>query len=140
MIRAFSDASSPRPATLLVATQAQAELTLCNRTSFRMEAAIGIEKRANVLTCGWYRLDPGQCRQVLGPLDADMVYLHGRTPSVYGAAPLPQNGDADFCIRNGDFEIAYACTGLFVEPAGPFQRGQSHPIRRKEPPGRSRLR
>jgi uncharacterized membrane protein len=88
---------------------AMAELTLCNRTSFRMEAAIGIEKRANVLTRGWYRLDPGQCRQVMdGPLDADMVYLHGRTPSVYGAAPLPQNGDADFCIRNGDFEIANA--------------------------------
>src|SRR5262245_2041424 len=97
------------PAALLVARQAQAELTLCNRTSFRMEAAIGIEKRANVLTRGWYSLDPGQCRQVMdGPLDADMVYLLARTPSVYGAAPLPQNGDADFCIRNGDFGIANA--------------------------------
>jgi len=97
------------PATLLVTTQAQAELNLCNRTSFRMEAAVGIEKRANVMTRGWYRLDPGQCRQVMdGPLDADMVYLHARTPSVYGAAPLPQNGDADFCIRTGDFEIANA--------------------------------
>ena len=71
-----------------------------------MEAAVGIEKRANVITRGWYRLDPGQCRQVMdGPLDADMVYLHTRTPSAYGATPLPQSGDADFCIRNGDFEI-----------------------------------
>jgi uncharacterized membrane protein len=42
-----------------------------------MEAAIGVEKRANVVTRGWYRLDPGQCRQVMdGPLDADMVYCH----------------------------------------------------------------
>ena len=57
MIRGFI-AIIAAPATLLVATQAQAELTLCNRTSFRMEAAIGIEKRANVLTRGWYRLDP----------------------------------------------------------------------------------
>ncbi|MGB8057822.1 MAG: DUF1036 domain-containing protein [Pseudolabrys sp.] len=74
-----------------------------------MEAAVGIEKRANVVTRGWYHLDPGQCRQVMdGTLDADMVYLHARTPSVYGAAPLPQNGDADFCIRNSDFEIANA--------------------------------
>ena len=51
-----------------------------------MEAAIGLEKRANVATRGWFRLDPGQCRQVMdGPLDADMVYLHTRTPPVYGA-------------------------------------------------------
>ena len=108
MIRGFI-AMIAAPAALLVTTQAQAELNLCNRTSFRMEAAVGIEKRANVMTRGWYRLDPGQCRQVMdGPLDADMVYLHARTPSVYGAAPLPQNGDADFCIRNGDFEIANA--------------------------------
>ena len=62
-----------------------------------METAVGLEKRANVATRGWFRLDPGQCRQVLdGPLDADMVYLHARTPPVYGSAPLPQNGDADF--------------------------------------------
>ena len=122
MIRGFI-AIIAAPATLLVATQAQAELTLCNRTSFRMEAAIGIEKRANVLTRGWYRLDPGQCRQVMdGPLDADMVYLHGRTLSVYGAAPLPQNGDADFCIRNGDFEIANA-RGCSSSQRVPFQRG-----------------
>jgi uncharacterized membrane protein len=93
----------------LLATPAQAELTLCNRTSYRMEAAIGLEKRANVATRGWFRLDPGECRQVLdGPLDVDMVYLHSRTPAVYGSAPQPQNGQADFCTRNGDFDIANA--------------------------------
>ncbi|MGB7717560.1 MAG: DUF1036 domain-containing protein [Pseudolabrys sp.] len=108
MIRGFI-ALIAAPIAVLAATQARAELTLCNRTSFRMEAAAGIEKRANVVTRGWYHLDPGQCRQVMdGTLDADMVYLHARTPSVYGAAPLPQNGDADFCIRNSNFEIANA--------------------------------
>src|SRR4029079_1188484 len=108
MIRGFI-AMIVAPAALLATTQAQGEITLCNRTSFRMEAAVGIEKRANVMTRGWYRLDPGQCRQVMdGPLDADRVYLHARAQSVYGAPPLPQNGDADFCIRTGDFEIANA--------------------------------
>ncbi len=108
MIRGFI-AMIAAPIAVLATTQVHAELTLCNRTSFRMEAAVGIEKRANVVTRGWYRLDPGQCRQVMdGPLDADMVYLHARTPSVYGATPLPQTGDADFCIRNGDFEIPNA--------------------------------
>src|SRR6476659_5972827 len=111
MIRTFNCAVAVANAAivLLAATSAQAELTLCNRTSFRMEAAVGIEKRANVMTRGWFRLDPGQCRQVVdGQLDVDMVYLHARTPPVYGTAPLPQNGQADFCIRDGDFDIADA--------------------------------
>jgi uncharacterized membrane protein len=43
-----------------------------------------------------------------GTIDADMVYVHARTPPLYGSAPLPQSGQADFCIRNGDFDIANA--------------------------------
>jgi len=89
------------------ASPAQAELTVCNRTSYRMDVAIGQEKRANVETRGWFRIEPGQCRQVLdGAYDADMSYVHTRTPPVYGPAPLPQNGNADFCIRDGDFTIS----------------------------------
>jgi len=94
---------------VLATAPAQAELTLCNRTSYRMEAAIATEKRANVATRGWFHLDPGQCRQVLdSALDADMVYVHGRTPPIYGTPPAPQDGQADFCIRPGDFDISNA--------------------------------
>ena len=93
----------------VAASPAHAELTLCNRTSYRVEAAIGLEKRANVETRGWFRIDPGACRKVVdGPLDADMVYLHAQTPPVYGSAPLPQASHAELCIREGDFEIANA--------------------------------
>ena len=74
----------------LASSVAQAELTLCNRTSYRMDAAIGLEKRANVETRGWFRIEPGQCRRVLdGPYDAEMSYVYTRTPQVYGSAPLP---------------------------------------------------
>jgi uncharacterized membrane protein len=108
MIRGFISTIAASIA-VLTTTSARAELTLCNRTSFRMETAIGLEKRANVATRGWFRLDPGQCRQVIDDqLDVDMIYLHARTPSVYGTAPLPQNGQADFCVRDGDFDIADA--------------------------------
>ncbi len=94
-------------ALVVLTTSAHAELTLCNRTSYRMDVAIGLEKRANVETRGWFRIDPGQCRQVLdGPYDADMAYVYARTPRVYGSAPLPQNGNAEFCIRDGDFTIS----------------------------------
>ena len=91
---------------MLAAIPAQAELSLCNRTSYQMEAAIGLERRANVATRGWFRVDPGQCKQVVeGALDVDMVYINARTPPVYGSAPLPQNGNADFCVRDGNFQI-----------------------------------
>ena len=94
---------------LALATPAHAELTICNRTSYLMDAAFGLEKRAKVSTRGWFRIDPGQCRKVLdGALDADMVYVHARTPPLYGSAPLPQNGQAELCIRAGDFTMADA--------------------------------
>src|ERR1700693_2023230 len=92
-----------------LAVPAYAELTLCNHTSYRLDAAIGLEKRANVATRSWFRIDPGACRQVVdGALDVDMVYVHARTPAVYGSAPMPQAGHAELCIRDGDFEIVNA--------------------------------
>lgn len=94
---------------VILAAPARAELTLCNRTSYRMDAAIGLEKRASVSTRGWFAVDPGQCKQVVdGVFDADMVYVHTRTSQVYGSAPAPQDGNADFCVRDGNFEIANA--------------------------------
>lgn len=94
---------------VILATPAHAGLTLCNRTSYRIEAAIGVEKRPSVSTRGWFRVDPGACKQVIdGALEADMVYLHTRTPALYGHAPAAQTGNADLCIRDGDFEIADA--------------------------------
>ena len=92
---------------VLATTQAQAGLTLCNRTSYRVEAAIGLERRPNVATRGWFRLNPGECKQVLnGALEAEMVYVHSRTPPVYGTPPSPESGQAELCVRDGDFDIA----------------------------------
>jgi uncharacterized membrane protein len=65
MIRGFISTIAASIA-LLAATPARAELTLCNRTSYRMEAAIGLEKRANVATRGCFRLNPGACSRLPG--------------------------------------------------------------------------
>jgi uncharacterized membrane protein len=94
---------------LLAVAPAHAQLTLCNRTSYLMDTAIGLDKGATVSTRGWFRVEPGQCKQVLdGPIEADLVYVHGRTPPLYGNAPLPQNGRAELCIRADNFTIADA--------------------------------
>src|SRR3974390_2876603 len=92
----------------LALTSARAELILCNRTSYRLEAAIGVEKRVTIATRGWFRVDPGDCRQgAEGALETDMGHLHARTPPAYGSAPTPP-GRAELCLRDDDFEITNA--------------------------------
>ena len=52
-------------------------------------------------------LDPGQCRPVIdGAFDADLVYVHARTPPIYGSAPTPKRGSAVFCVRKDTFDLA----------------------------------
>lgn len=92
---------------LLAAAPARAALTLCNRTSYRMDVAIGLAKQAHVATRGWFRVDPGQCRPVVeGTPAADLVYVHARTPAIYGSAPAPKRGSAMLCVRKGQFDLA----------------------------------
>ncbi len=94
---------------ICAATSASAELSVCNRTSYIAEIAIGLEKQNTVSARGWFRIDPGQCQQVIDdPLESELVYIHARTPGVYGSAPLPQSGHSDLCIQNRDFNLPNA--------------------------------
>jgi uncharacterized membrane protein len=95
--------------TLLSLSPAQADLRLCNRMSYVVDAAIGFEDKSAAATRGWFRLEPGQCRVLLqGTLDAERVYLHARALDVYGGSPLAPSGHADLCVASGNFVIAAA--------------------------------
>ena len=88
---------------------ARADLQLCNRMSYVVEAAIGVEDKGATATRGWFRIDPGLCRTVMqGELQVEQLYVHARALAVYGASPLPQGGHADFCVANDSFIIANA--------------------------------
>jgi uncharacterized membrane protein len=93
-------------ALLMPAGPARADLQLCNRTSYVVEAAIGIEVKASAATRGWFRLDPGQCRAVMqGNVEADHVYVHARALPVYGASPIAPAGQTELCISDSAFLI-----------------------------------
>ena len=78
--------------------------------SYVVEAAIAIEDKGAVATRGWFRIDPGACRTVLqGSPPADRLYLHARALPVYGGSPLPQQGEADFCVAPDNFKSANNC-------------------------------
>jgi uncharacterized membrane protein len=97
------------PAALGCATPAHADLQLCNRMSYAVDAAIAVERRAVISTYGWFHVDPGQCRAVAeGALDGETLYLHARTPAFYGASPLPKTSHAEFCVDEKNFSIADA--------------------------------
>ena len=92
---------------------ARADLQLCNRMSYVIETAIGLEEKSNAATRGWFRIDPGQCKVVLhGALQTGQLYVSARVRDLYGPSPLPQSGHADFCVAPGSFVIpgAQKCT------------------------------
>lgn len=94
---------------LFASTAARADLKLCNRMSYVVEAAIGIDDKSATATRGWFRIDPAQCRVVVqGTLTADRILLHARALSIYGASPVAQNGTDNLCIAPDNFVIAAA--------------------------------
>jgi uncharacterized membrane protein len=93
----------------LLSCEAHADLKLCNRMSYVIEAAIGIDDKTATATRGWLRIDPAQCRiAVQGTLIAERILLHARALAVYGASPVPQNGTDSLCVAPDNFVIAAA--------------------------------
>ena len=93
---------------------AHADLRLCNRMSYVIDAALAVEERGVAATRGWYRLDPGQCRNALqGTLQSGQFYVHARVPPLYGPSPFPQSGETEFCVGQDNFSIGGArnCRG-----------------------------
>ena len=94
---------------LTSAMPALADLKLCNRMSYVVEAAIGIDDKAATATRGWFRIDPAACRVVVqGTLSADRILLHARALDLYGASPIPQDGGDTLCVTQDNFVIAAA--------------------------------
>ena len=84
---------------------ARADLRLCNRISYVVDAAIAVESGGAATTRGWFRIDPGQCRVVLEkPGDGEQYYVHARVPPAYGDAPFAQ-GQVNFCVGTGNFVL-----------------------------------
>jgi uncharacterized membrane protein len=108
-------------AVLFSAAPAAADLKLCNRMSYVVEAAIGVDEKATTATRGWFRIDPAACRVVLqGTLTADRILLHARALSLYGASPIAENGNDTLCIAEDNFIIAAARQCRSGQTPAPF--------------------
>jgi uncharacterized membrane protein len=111
----------PAIALLASAAPAHADLKICNRMSYVVEAAIGIDDKSATATRGWFRIDPAMCRVVAqGTLTADRILLNARALAVYGSSPLPQNGNDTLCIALDNFVIAAARECRSGQTPAPF--------------------
>jgi uncharacterized membrane protein len=106
---------------LFSAVPAYADLKLCNRMSYVVEVAIGIDEKAATATRGWFRIDPAACRVVAqGTLAADRILLNARALGVYGSSPIPQSGGDTLCIAPDNFVIAAARQCRSGQTPAPF--------------------
>ena len=120
---------------------AHADLKLCNRMSYVVEAAIGIDDKAATATRGWFRIDPAACRVVVqGTLTADRILLNARALGVYGSSPIPQNGSDTLCIAPDNFVIAAARQCRAGQTPAPFTQITPTADRRRQSGGLSRRR
>lgn len=93
----------------LISNSAHADLQLCNRTSFVVEAALGVEEKGATATRGWFRVDPGACRSVLrGDPSADRLLVHARALALYGSVRPLNAAQVQLCVGEGDFLVAGA--------------------------------
>ncbi len=134
MIRAATPIACLGALLMLPASPAHAELTLCNRTSYLMDAAIGLAKAANVTTRGWFRLAPGTMPPSAGRPARCRFHLFARPH----AAGLRQRAFArqrrHRVVRARGRFHACRCARLSAGRASPFRRGA--PVRFRQGPDR----
>ena len=108
------------PLTLLAAAAAlialclpaRADFQICNRMSYVVEAAVGLQQSGALVTRGWYRVDPGQCRATIeGTVNADHFYIHARALPAYGSSPSAMTGHVELCVGKQNFIVPSAGRG-----------------------------
>ena len=85
---------------------AQADLRLCNRTSYILYAATSQVSGANSLTQGWTRLPPGDCALALkGSLAHQSTLVYARSALAHSGPQRAWGGAFPSCVRDDNFSL-----------------------------------
>lgn len=81
--------------------------SLCNKTSFVIEAAIGRPEGSGVVVEGWTKLRPGACEVALqAPLTPGVHFLYGRTSDAHRGGERAWGGGHQLCVDTlGSFSV-----------------------------------
>jgi uncharacterized membrane protein len=96
---------------------ASASYIVCNKTSYVLYAAVGVQAEKNITTRGWTRVIPGVCEAALkGKLSAGPYYIYARSANAHKGPARAWGGQSELCASAGNFTLkrargAAACTG-----------------------------
>ncbi len=100
---------------------ARADLKLCNRTSYVLEAATSTVKNTDSVTQGWLRLAPGDCATALkGSLSSGSYLVYARSALAHAGPPRAWGGAFPVCVKDGDFTLHQAVTQPYCTSADTF--------------------
>lgn len=97
----------------MCASQAQAQLKLCNRTSYVLYAATGYVKGIDALTQGWTRIVPGTCQYAIrDKLSAHGYFVYARTSIGHAGTSRAWGGTQKLCVKDANFALRAAIAAL----------------------------
>jgi uncharacterized membrane protein len=73
--------------------------SLCNQSSFIVEAAVGRPNQRQIFVKGWHRMLPGECKVVVtAPMQRGVYYLYAQTSAVHRGGRRQWGGVATLCV------------------------------------------
>ncbi len=80
---------------------AHAEYSFCNKTSYALSAAIGYADEERLITRGWWRLRPGQCKVVMTEdVLQGRYFVYAEAIPGHKGALRTWSGDTPLCVEN----------------------------------------
>ena len=87
-----------------LAGAAEAKLSLCNKTSYALSAAIAYVDGDRLATRGWWRLRPGQCKVVLTePTTPGRYFAYAEAIPGHKGPLRAWSGETPLCVENSGF-------------------------------------
>lgn len=91
---------------------------VCNETSFIVYSAIAFSEQGSLISEGWIRLRPGECRIALPePVPTDDIFVFGRSSDAHRGGIREWTGPVSICVDQEDFSITALanCEALGLE-------------------------
>ena len=86
---------------LLAMPSAKADYSFCNKTSYALSAALGFVDTEELLTRGWWRLRPGECKRVISEeVPAGRYYVYAEAIPGHRGDLRTWSGGTPLCVQN----------------------------------------
>ncbi|WP_306251521.1 DUF1036 domain-containing protein [Parvularcula sp. IMCC14364] len=80
---------------------AKAEYSFCNKTSYALSASIGYVEEGRLITRGWWRLRPGQCKVVMTEeINPGRYFVYAEAIPGHRGPLRTWSGDTPLCVEN----------------------------------------